>query len=81
MDVIKVSISLSPETVAQLEYLRDALGIYPNVKRSQLIAQIIFDDYCRHQPIKAVPMHGFPDCPDDCRSCEDQYVCDYFKEI
>lgn len=83
MAVEKFSISLSPETLAQMDYLRDEMNIYKGVKRSQLISMIIFDAYCRYLPKEKPPLssscHGFPDCQDDCNTCSDAFICDYYK--
>lgn len=59
MAVDKVCISLPPETLAQMDYLRKHLGLTPTIKRSQLIQQIIFDAYARAIAVDQLPV------PDD----------------
>jgi len=79
MSVSKFSISLSPETLLQLEVLKKKYGCYSNVKRSQLISMIIFDAYSKYLTKESVTSHGFPNCKDDCSTCIDQFICDYYK--
>jgi len=73
--VKKVSISLSPESLAQLDFLREKLRLNPKIKLSSLIQQVIFDEYSRLQNFK----HGFPDCTDDCSHCSDEPICSYSR--
>lgn len=75
--VKKVSISLTPEALAQLDFLREKLKLNPKIKLSSLIQQVIFDEYSRLQSSK----HGFPDCTDDCSHCSDEPICDYSRSI
>ena len=75
--VKKVSISLTPEALAQLDYIRERLRLHPNIKLSSLIQQVIFDEYSRLRSYK----HGFPDCTDDCSHCSDEPICAYSRSV
>ena len=41
----KLSISLPEESIAQLDYIRDRLHLHPQIKLSNLIQQVIFEQY------------------------------------
>jgi len=77
MAVKKVSISLTPESLAQLDFLREKLRLNPKIKLSSLIQQVIFDEYSRLQSSR----HGFSDCSEDCEHCPDEPICDYSRAI
>lgn len=85
--VQKYSISMSEETLKQLEYLRRRIGLPPEVKRSQLISAVIYRLYLDEVDSAADPptdppkLHGFKDCPDDCEHCPDEPICDYCCSI
>lgn len=57
----KFSVSLSAETLAQMEYLKKALRLNPAIKRSQLIAQIVFDCFASYKAGEEVPEDIFPE--------------------
>ena len=44
----KFCISLSSETLNQMDFLKKAMHLNPSIKRSQLIAQIIFDCFASY---------------------------------
>lgn len=79
MAVKKFSISMNQDTLDRMEFLREKFKLFPGISRSQLISVIIFESYCRYHPTQEFNKHGFPDCQDDCNSCADAFVCDYFK--
>ena len=80
MAVKKFSVSMNQDTLDRMEFLREHFKIYPGISRSQLISTIIFESYCRYFPTKDFSRHLFPDCQDNCETCSDQFVCDYYKE-
>ena len=75
--VKKVSISLTFESLAQLDFLREKLRLNPKIKLSSLIQQVIFDEYSRLQSSR----HGFSDCTDDCNHCKDEPICPYSRSV
>lgn len=75
--VKKVSISLSPESLGELDYIRDRLHLHPKIKLSNLIQQVIFEQYLYLQRSR----HGSIDCDGDCSICPDDQICDHSKSI
>lgn len=75
--VRKVSISLPEESIAQLDYIRNRLHLHSQIKLSNLIQQVIFEQYAYLQR----PRHGLIDCDCDCSMCSDEQICDQSGSI
>lgn len=48
--MVKVSVSLPDETLAQMDYIARRLRLNPCVRRSTLLQQIVYELYMRLQP-------------------------------